>query len=62
MINKIRLSERDKADLRLAREEMLALQIEITRAERAGLDPSDQKKELENAIKLVEGLLREYAD
>ena len=33
---------------------------EIARAERAGLDVSDLRKEYERVVRLKEGLLREY--
>ena len=60
-IEPITLSPEDKETLEKLRPDIEALEKEVARAERAGLDVTAVKKDLEKSRALLEGILREYA-
>jgi len=60
-IEPITLSPEDQATLERLKPDIEALEKEIARAERAGLDVTTIKSDLEKSRALLEGILREYA-
>lgn len=59
-IKPIMLTEEEKKVLIDLEDTILLVEHELLRAERAGIDVTDLKTELQKAVKLREGLLREY--
>lgn len=59
-IEPIKLSPEDQRILEEIRPDIETLEAEITKAERAGLDVTQQKSDLVKAKSLLEGVLREY--
>jgi len=59
-IEPIKLTAEDKRTLEQLRPDIAALEVEIARAERAGLDVTRAKEDLAKARALLEGVLREY--
>ncbi len=60
-IEPITLSPEDKLTLENLKPDIEALEKEVARAERAGLDVTTIKSDLEKSRSLLEGILREYA-
>lgn len=60
-ITPITLTSEDKRTLENLKPDIDALEKEIARAERAGLDVTTLKSDLAKARALLEGILREYA-
>lgn len=60
MIEEIKLTPEDQKRLEDMAPDMRALEREVTKAERAGIDVAKQREDLEKAKKLREGVLREY--
>jgi len=61
-IDPIRLTTEDRQTLENLKPDIEALEAEIARAERAGIDVTKPKNDLVKAKALLEGILREYAD
>ena len=59
-IPEIRLSPEDKQTLVDLEADVIGLEREITRAERAGLDVTELRAKFDESKKLREGILREY--
>ena len=59
-IEPIRLTPEDQKALEGLADDIAALEAEIARAERAGLDVAKLKEDLAKAKALREGILREY--
>lgn len=59
-IEEIKLTPEDQATLEALGPDIEALEREIARAERAGLDVTARKEDLAKAKTLREGVLREY--
>ena len=59
-IEPIRLTPEDRRTLERLQPDIKALEVEIARAERAGLDVTGLKADLAKAKALLEGVLREY--
>ena len=59
-IDPIRLTPEDQRTLEDLRPDIKTLEAEIAKAERAGLDVTTAKSDLEKAKSLLEGVLREY--
>jgi len=59
-IEPIRLTPEDQRTLEQLKPDIAALEVEIARAERAGLDVTRAKEDLSKARDLLEGVLREY--
>lgn len=59
-ITPITLTSEDKRTLENLKPDIDALEKEIARAERAGLDVTTLKSDLAKARALLEGILREY--
>jgi len=59
-IEPIRLTPEDQRTLETLQPDIKALEVEIARAERAGLDVTRAKEDLAKAKSLLEGVLREY--
>jgi hypothetical protein len=59
-IEPIRLTPEDRRTLEHLQPDIKALEAEIARAERAGLDVTTLKSDLAKAKALLEGVLREY--
>lgn len=59
-IEEIKLSPEDKLKLLDLEADIIALEREITKAERAGIDVTELRETFEKAKKLREGILREY--
>jgi len=59
-IEPIRLPREHIEMLRKLGEDLAVMESEIARAERAGIDVSDLKRELERIRNLRDGILREY--
>jgi len=60
-IEPIKLTPEDQRTLEQLKPDIEALEAEIARAERAGLDVTTAKADLLKAKALLEGVLREYA-
>lgn len=60
-IEPIKLTSEDQRTLEHLQPDIVALEAEIARAERAGLDVTKLKDDLAKAKTLLEGVLREYA-
>lgn len=60
-IEPIKLTPEDQQTLEHLRPDIETLEAELAKAERAGLDVTQQKQDLERAKSLLEGVLREYA-
>ncbi|RLF88042.1 hypothetical protein DRN34_00250 [Thermococci archaeon] len=58
---RIYLKEEDIKRLKALEDDLEWIAEEIARAERAGIDVEDLKKEFERITRLREGLIREYA-
>ena len=58
---RIYLKEEDIKRLKALEDDLEWIAEEIARAERAGIDVEDLKKEFERVTRLREGLIREYA-
>lgn len=56
-----KLSAEQKKRLIALEEDMRAIELELKRGERAGIDMSELKKRYEEGKKLRDGILREYA-
>jgi len=59
-IEPIKLTPEDKKTLEDLGADIAALEAELDRAERAGIDVTELRKKLEASKKLREGILREY--
>lgn len=59
-IKEIKLSKEDQKRLEELGPDVEALQREVTKAERAGIDVVDLRSKLDTASKLRDGVLREY--
>lgn len=59
-IEPIKLTPKDERTLRELKPDIEALEKEVARAERAGLDVTTIKSDLDKARSLLEGILREY--
>ena len=60
-IEPIKLSPEDQRTLEVLKPDIEALEVELAKAERAGLDVTTIKSDLAKAKSLLEGILREYA-
>ena len=60
-IEPIKLTPEDQRTLEQLGPDIEALELEIAKAERAGLDVAKLKDDLDKAKTLREGILREYA-
>ena len=58
---RIYLSEEDISRLKEMEEDLVWLEEEIMRAERAGIDVTDLRKRYDEIVRLREGLIREYS-
>lgn len=58
---RIYLSEEDIARLKEMEEDLVWLEEEIMRAERAGIDVKELRERYDEIVRLREGLIREYA-
>jgi len=61
-IEPIKLTPEDQRTLEELKPDIVVLENEIAKAERAGLDVTTLKSDLEKAKALLEGVLREYTD
>ena len=61
VIKPFRLTPEQKKTLLDLETDIRALDLEIKRAERAGIDVAELRKEYERSKKLREGILREYS-
>ena len=59
-IEEIKLSDEDKNTLLALEADIAAIEREITKAERAGIDVTELRGKFDEAKKLREGILREY--
>jgi len=59
-IPEIKLSDEDRNTLLALEADIAALEREITKAERAGIDVTELRTKFDEAKKLREGILREY--
>jgi len=59
-IEPIKLTPEDQRTLQQLQPDIKALEAEIAKAERAGLDVTGPKTDLAKAKSLLEGILREY--
>jgi len=59
-IEPIKLTPEDQRTLENLQPDIKALEVEIAKAERAGLDVTVPKTDLAKAKSLLEGILREY--
>lgn len=60
-IERIKLSPEDRRTLEELAPDLEALEVELARAERAGIDVTKLKDDLAKAKALRDGVLREYA-
>ncbi|RLB83718.1 MAG: hypothetical protein DRH24_06480 [Deltaproteobacteria bacterium] len=58
---RIYLSDEDIQRLKAMEEDLIWLEEEIARAERAGIDVTDLRKRYDEIVRLREGLIREYS-
>jgi len=59
-VPEIKLSEEDRNTLLALETDIAALEREIAKAERAGIDVTDLREKFDRAKSLREGILREY--